>query len=111
MKTKVFLTGLALLALTFTGSAQSKKNGPGTGVCDGTGPKVVLAIENAVSQLYAACFGVKTPAATVPAGDGVCDCIGVCICDPDQIKDQLMDKDRLIDKDQLKSKDGTCFNK
>lgn len=117
MRTKVFLTGLALLALTLTGSAQSKKNGPGTGVCDGTGPQILLVIENVVSQLYDACFGLETPAPANVPGDGICDNVDDCVCDQeciddqDQIQDQLLDKDQLQDKDQLKAKDGTCVNK
>ena len=129
MRTKIFLTGLTLLVLTLTGSAQSLKNGPGTGECDGTGPKFVLAIENAVSQLFDAFFGVATPAQTAEPGDGICDYDGICDCDgdcdddgdcvcdqdcindQDQILDQLQDYDMLQDKDQLKAKDGTCVNK
>jgi hypothetical protein len=118
MKTKVFLTGLAFFALTMVGYAQNEQKGPGTGVCDGTGPKTGINLTSVLTQVYDAVLGIGIPVPT-STGDGICDCVGDCICDQDciydqdqiQDKDQLQDKDLLQDKDQIKAKDGTCINK
>lgn len=107
MKTKVFLTGLALVALTMVGNAQNKK-GPGTGVCDGTGPKTGISLTGVVTQVFDAVLGIMV-SVPVNAGDGVCDGTGIgtkdCINNQDPIQDQTKAKD------QIKAKDGTCVNK
>ncbi len=107
MKTKVFLTGLALLALTMVGNAQNKK-GPGTGVCDGTGPKTGISVTSVENQVFDAVVGVVINVPVI-AGDGVCDCVGVC--DQDCINNQVPIQDKTMDKDRIKAKDGTCVNK
>ena len=107
MKTKVFLTGLALVALTMVGNAQNKK-GPGTGVCDGTGPKVSVSATGEITIVADLPQGVQTPVPANIPGDGICTNVGVC--DQDCINEvPIKDQIKLFDK--IKAKDGTCVNK
>lgn len=102
------MTGLALLALTMVSNGQNKK-GPGTGVCDGTGPKVSVSATGEITIVADLPQGVQTPVPANIPGDGICTNVGVC--DQDCINNQVPIKDQIRGKDQIKAKDGTCVNK
>jgi len=76
MKTKIFLTGLALVAITLFASAQKQvaKKGNGSGTCIGTADctAFVDANKNGVCDTYE----TRTPNASVKKGNGTGTCTG-----------------------------------
>jgi hypothetical protein len=74
MKTKIFLTGLALVALTAFASAQNPVAGRGNGTCNGTGKgsAFVDANKNGICDTYEN----RTANASGKKGNGRCDGTG-----------------------------------
>lgn len=71
MKVRIFLTGLAIMALTTLATAQNPRCGRGNGNCNGTGKGVAFVDNN--KDGVCDNFGAGKSAAQKGKGDGTCN--------------------------------------
>ena len=74
MKAQIFLTGLAIIALTTFASAQNPRGGRGNGNCNGTGKGVAFVDSN--KDGVCDNFGTGKSAAQKGKGNGTGTCTG-----------------------------------